>query len=93
VSAAREDAQRGKSLIKQAILELLAAQNGNGLSRSTIEDLLGIGPDYKASGVKGYEGGLAAMLLSELVESGRILRNKTGKGWLYGIPESTIAEW
>jgi hypothetical protein len=78
--------QQGKSLIKEAIVELLASRNGEWLLRSEIEDALGIGSTYKGSDdANSYEGGLAAMLLSELAQEGKIERQKTGKGWLYRI--------
>ena len=85
--SARQKAQQGKNLVREAILELLASKRGKRLSRSAIiEDALGIGSDYKGSGgAKSYDGGLAAMLLSDLAEEGKIKRDKTGKGWLYSI--------
>ncbi len=86
--SAREDAQRGKQLIKQAILEFLSSKRDEWLPRSAIEDALGIGSDYQGSGGgKSYDGGLSAMLLSELFEGKHIRREKTGKGWLYRISQ------
>jgi hypothetical protein len=84
--SARQNAQQGKALIKEAILELLESERGKWLLRSVIEDALGIGSEYKGSGeAKSYKGGLAAMLLSELVEERKIKRSKTGIGWLYSV--------
>jgi hypothetical protein len=79
----RQNAQQGKTLIKAAIVELLDSQKGARSSRSEIEDALGIGSTYQGvSGGASYEGGLAAMLLSELAEEGKVRRQKNGK-WMY----------
>jgi hypothetical protein len=86
--SSRQKAQQGKSLIKEAIVELLESRGEAWLFRSEIEEALGIASTYNGSDdADSYQGGLAAMLLSELAqkEEGKIERQKTGKGWLYRI--------
>ena len=79
----RNSAQNGKALIKAAIVELLEAKNGVWLSRSQIEEELGIGSTYKGdNGQPSYQGGFSAMLLSELAGERRLIRQKNAK-WLY----------
>jgi hypothetical protein len=84
-------AQQGKSLVKEAILDLLKSGAGKSLTRSTIERALGIGSEYRGSAeAESYNGGLASMLLSELVKGekkGKIKRNKTGNAWFYTVSE------
>jgi hypothetical protein len=63
----RQQAQNGKDMIKAAIVQFLAVKRGYWFKRSEIEGALGLGSTYTGeSDSKGFEGGLAAMLLSEL---------------------------
>jgi hypothetical protein len=85
-SSLHRRAQQGKSQIKDAIAEFLESQSERWLKRTEIEGPLGLTSAYSAgSNLGSYDGAFSAMLLDELVEERRILRERhsDGRTWIY----------
>jgi hypothetical protein len=82
-------AQQGRTLLKEAILDLLRSygERDQWLTRAIIEEKLNLESNYEADDRKSYRGALASMLLSELHEERKIRRDKDsdGRTWLYRI--------
>jgi hypothetical protein len=77
----KEKAQTGMILIKTAIGEALAENQGRWLGRNQIEEALGLWSEYGS----GTYGAVASMFLDELVKEGDVVskRDPDGRTWLY----------
>lgn len=69
-------AQKGLSELKQAVLELLASSQREGLKNSEIGRELGI-----YMGHKGHEGHVSRTLLAILEDEGTVVQNPETKLW------------
>jgi hypothetical protein len=89
LSGAVAKAKQGRSLLKDAILDLLKpyGDQDQWLTRALIEEKLNLDSNYVTDAGESYKGALASMLLSELHHEGKTRRERDadGRTWLYRI--------